>query len=170
MDGTKLAHDSKQLSRQLQIIRREAALLQCAPVFLSLDALCSPGGERLAVFDADAPRDAMATASSPISHPWWNPPSYIHVRPLQTRERAQLWSAAIRDASTEDAELLATMYPLAPALIGSVGRAARRLRGDRPTTPRDIRDAVGMVVQDAMAGLATRVVTSQSWDDSCSPR
>jgi SpoVK/Ycf46/Vps4 family AAA+-type ATPase len=54
------------------------------------------------------------------------------------------------------------MYPLSPALIAAAGTAAARAGGD-------VDAGVRSVVADRLAGLATRIITTQTWDDVILP-
>jgi len=58
--------------------------------------------------------------------------------------------------------VLAAMYPLSPALIAAAGAAAARAGGD-------VEAGVRSVVDDRLAGLASRVSVTQTWDDLILP-
>ena len=65
----------------------------------------------------------------------------------------------------EDVEVLATTYPLAPAYIVAAGRAAVLHAAGRKMTPEFVASGLASVLDDRLAGLATRVEVRQSWDD-----
>ena len=147
VDGSALAGD------QLRSIARECALFDLVPLIQRFDAVDVAACER------ELPGLVLATSARPIARRWQRPATFIELPPATGRQRARLWSRAL---PTMDADCLATTYPLSPALILAAGAAALRLDG--------VEAGVRAVVDDRLAGLATRVVTTQSWDDLVLPQ
>ena len=84
-------------------------------------------------------------------------------------QRAALWSRALPMAEIGDAEILATMYPLAPAFIHAAGASAMAQCRDDRMTPEHIEAGLRAVLDDRLAGLATRLAITQTWDDLVLP-
>lgn len=80
-----------------------------------------------------------------------------------------MWSKTIPEASAEDAEILAAMYPLAPALIVASGTAARMQAPDGAITAEGIAAGVTTILDDRLAGLARRRNVSQKSSDLVLP-
>jgi SpoVK/Ycf46/Vps4 family AAA+-type ATPase len=68
-----------------------------------------------------------------------------------------------------DADLLATLYPLAPGMIRVAGEAARRACASFTMNPSHVEAGIRAVLDDRLSGLATRITVSQSWDDLVLP-
>jgi SpoVK/Ycf46/Vps4 family AAA+-type ATPase len=96
------------------------------------------------------------------------PPSRSSCR-RSTAQRASLWRRALPDASQGDADLLATLYPLAPAMIDAAGRVARSEAAGADMRPEHVGAGVRAVLDDRLAGLATRVTVDQTWNDLVLP-
>ena len=61
------------------------------------------------------------------------------------------------------------MYPLAPALVEAVGAVAHREAAGEEMRPEHIEAGVRTVLDDRLAGLATRITITQTWDDLILP-
>jgi len=157
--------------RQLRVIARELTLLQRVPVFVHLEALAERGDipDRLDLLDQEISGLVLATANRAVARHWKRVPTVIEVAPPTTAERAKLWSRAIPEASSGDAELMATMYPLSPALILAAGTVARRRARKSAMTTTHIAAGVRSVLDDRLVGLATRIDVTQSWSDLVVP-
>ena len=171
VDCRALATDRERAHRELRTIARECRLLERTPLLLHLDALAAIGdvADRLDLVESELPGHVLATASRPLARRWQRPPSTIELPPLRGSQLAALWTRALPDASDGDAELLATMYPLAPALVEAVGAVARREAGADEMRPAHVEAGVRTVLDDRLAGLATRVTVTQEWKDLILP-
>jgi hypothetical protein len=171
LDARKLAHDPAVARRQLRIYARECRLLRKRPVILHAEALCGSDQipDRLDLLDVDLGGPCIATASRTLSRRWARPPIQIELAPLGGREREKLWKRALPAASDGDAELLSTIYPLAPALIESVGQTAMREAGGTQVDAKHVALAIRTVLDDRLAGLARRLTVTQDWKDLVLP-
>jgi SpoVK/Ycf46/Vps4 family AAA+-type ATPase len=61
------------------------------------------------------------------------------------------------------------MYPMTPALITAAARAAHAARAAAPLRAEHIQTGIRAVLDDRLAGLATRVTVNQTWDDLVLP-
>ena len=167
LDARKIAPERERAQRQLRIIAREARLLGCVPLFLHLEALGAMHQlpDRLDLLEAELEGVVLATAHHKIARRWRTPATIIEMAPPSGDQRARLWSRALPMASTGDADLLATMYPLSPALITAAGAMALRQAGDKEVRPDHVEAGIRSVLDDRLAGLASRVTVTQTWSD-----
>jgi ATP-dependent 26S proteasome regulatory subunit len=93
----------------------------------------------------------------------------VEIPQLSGTACARLWKRALPEASETDAEQLATMYPLSPALICAAARASQAACGGGKMRPEHIEAGVRSVLDDRLAGMATRVNVTQTWDDLVLP-
>jgi hypothetical protein len=171
VDCHRLATDPARLREQLRALARESILLGAVPLLLHLDAVLEPldGTDRLAMVESELTGFVLATCAHRVARRWDAPALQVELRSLTTRQRADLWRRALPDASESDGELLATMYPLAPALIDAAGGAARKARGASSMTPEHVEAGIRSVLDDRLAGLATRLTITQTWADLVLP-
>jgi hypothetical protein len=156
---------------QLRAIARECSLLELTPLICNADALAgaSDAAERFDLVEQELSGLVLATSTRPISRRWKRPPVTVELQPLAGSQRAALWSRALPMASAEDTEILATMYPLAPALIEAAGSAAIEQSGGGAMAPEHIAAGLRAVLDDRLAGLATRITVTQTWNDFVLP-
>src|SRR5439155_14389701 len=76
---------------------------------------------------------------------------------------------ALGEGTPEDAEFLATRYPLAPALVHRAAQAARTRAGGHALRPDDIHAGIRAVLDDRLGSFARRVTVTQTWDDLVLP-
>jgi ATP-dependent 26S proteasome regulatory subunit len=171
VDCRAIAKDVAGARRQLRSIERECRLFGLLPLLCGLDALAATAesADRLALVEDELAGAVLATSARFLARRWQRPPTQIELQPLEGRQRAALWGRALPMASAQDRELLATMYPLAPALIETAGRAALEQCSDAEITADHITSGLRMVLDDRLAGLATRIAVSQTWDDLVLP-
>jgi predicted nucleic acid-binding protein len=171
VDARALSTDRDKLKRQLRIVARECRLLGVVPLLLHLDALAAVGdvSDRLDVVEAELAGLVLATASRSLARRWRRPPAIVEMPALSGTQLAALWSRVLPQASPGDADLLATMYPLAPALVEAVGTVARREAADGDMRPEHIEAGVRVILDDRLAGLAVRLDITQTWDDLVLP-
>jgi len=171
IDARELACERDRAERQLRIIARECRLLALAPLILHLDALAGSGdaADRIDLIEAELGSLVLATADRPPARRWRRPPVAIELLPPGGEARARLWRRALPAASAGDAELLATRYPLAPALIRAAGAIAVRAAAGGEMEPRHVEAGVRAVLDDRLAGLAARVAVTQTWADLVLP-
>ena len=93
----------------------------------------------------------------------------ILLPPLTGAQRETLWRQALPGAAQEDAAILANLYPIAPALVREVGSAATSLARGVAMKPQHIESAIRLVLDQRLAGLATRLTVTQTWDDLVLP-
>ena len=162
----RLPKDPRDRERVLRLVAREATLLQRLPVFLNLDEL--DASTELDVFESALCTPAFATAKHAIAHSWLRAPEQIDLARASSADRAALWARVLPGASHADAELLAGMYPLAPALIDRVGNLAVS-KSDGSIRPQHIEAAVREVLDNRLGTFGTRVSVTQTWDDVILP-
>ncbi len=155
--------------QQLRGLARECRLLDLVPVFSNADALLGAGNvpDRFDVIEKEFTQGYFATSTNPLARPWQNAPRIITVSEIDRGQRCELWSRVVPTASTNDVELLTSLYPLSPSLITAVGRASRGSDVDAPAQL--VEAGVRSVLDGRLAGLATRMSVSQSWTDIVLP-
>jgi len=158
------------LRDQLRAIARECRLLELVPLVRDFEALGQTDGlDRYEVLLAELPGLVLATTTQHIARRWPRSPMVVELPPLSGRQRRNLWRMAIPSASDDDYERLSTMYPLAPALIHATGEVAVENAASDEMHAGHIALALRSVLDDRMAGLATRLNTTQTWDDLVLP-
>lgn len=93
----------------------------------------------------------------------------IDVKPPTSAQRATFWLRELGQGTQEDAEYLATQYPLAPALIHHAATAAKARAAGRAIEPDDIYQGIRAVLDDRLRDYAKRVEVTQTWDDLVLP-
>ncbi|MBV8762583.1 MAG: ATP-binding protein [Deltaproteobacteria bacterium] len=111
----------------------------------------------------------LATSTTRVARRWTRPCVQIELPRLDGNACGRVWKRAIPQAADSDVEYLASMYPLSPALISAAGRAAKAQCGISKLQPEHIEAGVRTVLDHALAGLATRVNVTQTWDDLVIP-
>jgi hypothetical protein len=162
----RLPKEPRDREHVFRLIAREATLLRRLPVFLNLDELEGPAD--LDVFESALCTPAFATSKHAIAHSWRRARKQIELARCSSADRATLWARVLPGASHADAELLAGMYPLAPALIERVGTLAVS-KSDGSVRPQHIEAAVREVLDARLATFGTRVSVTQTWDDVILP-
>jgi hypothetical protein len=163
VDCRGLAADPQRRAHQLRAVARECRLAGAVPLVTHLDALvsgesdASEGVGRELVARIEGPVVITSQRPTPPLH-WTRRPIVVDLASPAGGDLVRLWRRAMPEANDEVAERLASTYPLAPSLIPAVGTGCG---GDLAAVPRAVRAVVG----DRMAGLATRVNVTQSWDD-----
>jgi hypothetical protein len=165
IDARAIAPQREKAQRQLRVIARECRLLACTPLVLHLDEIEG----RIDLVEQELAGRVLATASRVIARRWKSPVLQIELPPLSGARTAKLWQRALPQASDADAELLATMYPLAPALVSAAGKVARAASASAAMKPEHVEAGIRAVLDDRLAGLATRVEVTQSWEDLVLP-
>jgi len=89
------------------------------PLVRQIDALGGSGEvpDRLDLVESELSGLVLATTTRPIARRWKHVPVFVELPALTGAQRAKLWQRALPPATPGDADVLATMYPLAPALI-----------------------------------------------------
>ncbi len=169
--GRTIANEREAARRQLRAVARECRLFDLVPMVRDLDALSGTTAipDRIDLVEDELSGLVLATASCAVARRWKKAPATIELGPIMGAQRVRLWSRAIPQARSGDCDLLATMYPLAPALIEVAGKAALDNAGSGPMTPEHIEAGLRSVLDDRLAGLATRVTVTQTWDDIVLP-
>jgi AAA+ superfamily predicted ATPase len=172
VDGRELARDRDATRHQLRAIARECRLLGLTPLICNLDALCAAGevADRIDLVEQELLGLVLATSKLAIARRWRRSPIAIELRPLPLASLITLWGRALPGhAGSGDLHHLATTYPMAPSLISAVGRIAMDRCGDSAMSEHHVRSALRAVLDDRLAGLATRVDVTQTWDDIVLP-
>lgn len=167
-----LAKDETLLRRQLRLINRECRLLKLVPLLRNLHVLTESQDttDRVALLEQEFVEGiVLATTSRPLARRWQQAPRIIELGPLTGHARATLWARALPMVDAATADGLATMYPLAPALICAASKIALEQADTATITFEHINIGLRAVLDDRLAGLATRVTVSQSWSDIVLP-
>ena len=178
VDGKHLSRDVRLLRNELKLIARECRLLGRIPLLTNVDALVDPGegsttrldlvGTEL-VPELGGPLFMTCGVNRP-SMRWGRPSIVIDVKPPTSEQRATLWHRELGQGTQDDAEYLATQYPLAPAMIHRAAKAAKASASGRKLEPDDIYAGVRAVLDDKLGDYATRVEVTQTWDDLVVPQ
>ncbi len=165
IDAHELARDRDELRRQLRVIARECRLLELVPLFQHLEGL----GDQLDVFEQEISGRVLATSTNQLARRWTRTPTVVELPPIDSASRMTLWGRALPAAGSGDLDVLSTLYPLAPALIAAVGRAAMHSAGATAMSPAHVEAGLRSVLDDRLGGLATRVKVTQRWSDLVLP-
>jgi MoxR-like ATPase len=183
IDVERIAAHPAQARGRIIALARECRLFDRVPLLRNLDALVlaptsgdappvSPGmSEHLDQLVSElAGMLVLATTSSVIPGNRLHRPQMIEPRPLTGKQRMRLWQRAL-STSPELADVLATMYPIAPALIDAAASVARAQLRDTAAEidPGHIRIGLRAVLDGQLAGLATRIETTQRWESLVLP-
>ncbi|HEX4450365.1 MAG TPA: ATP-binding protein [Kofleriaceae bacterium] len=171
IDAHALSKDRDVARRELRGLARECRLLSLVALIRDLDALIVTGDQpdRVGLVELELEGLVVATAARAIPRRWRREVIAIELEPITTARRVILWQRAIPSLGMDAAATLATMYPLAPALIHAAGRLAVRQCGAADIQPEDIAASLRSILDDRLAGLATRIDTKQTWDDVVLP-
>jgi hypothetical protein len=169
-DCRELMKDPLSFRNQLRSIVRECKLLACVPLIANLDALDE---ERLNLIDEvvaeiDGPVLATCGTSRPAVR-WCRAIIVVEMAKPSSAQLGELWLRKLGQGTQSDAELLATRYPLAPALIHHAAEAAKARAAGRELTPDDIYAGIRTVLDDKLGQFARRVTVTQTWDDIVLP-
>jgi SpoVK/Ycf46/Vps4 family AAA+-type ATPase len=96
-------------------------------------------------------------------------PTIVELPELTFAQRAAAWHRTFPEVRTEDADTLATMYPLTPGLVVAAGKASRQEAGSELLESQHVAAGVARVLDHRLAGLATRVRVTQTWADLVLP-
>ena len=171
VDCCALSTKSEACRAQLAVIERECLLMRRRPLLANLEALSARADvpDRLDLVESELAGLVLATATHRLTRRWNCPPLMVSLAPPSGEQRVALWSRAIPEAAEGDHEIMATMYPMAPALIHAAGEAAHRHAGGRALSAEHIAIGVRAVLDDRLAGLASRIETTQTWNDLVVP-
>lgn len=170
IDVERLSKDVSTLSRQLRAIARECRLFVRVPLLANLEALDE---DRLAlVGDELVAQLGRVFATCGVDRPtirWNRPLIVVEMRRPTSEQLGTLWLRQLGQGTQGDAELLATKYPLAPALIHRAAAAAKALGAGGDLTPEHIYTGIRTVLDDKLGQFARRVTVTQTWDDIVLP-
>ncbi len=175
IDARRLARDPAVLGGQLRAIARECTLLARVPLIANLDTLVDDEEDRIALVGSElaALIDGPMLVTSGVQRPridWDRPVIVIEMGHPTTAQRAALWRDALGEGTAQDAEHLASHYPLAPALIARAAEAAKARAGGRRLEADDIHSGIRAVLDDRIGQFAKRVTVTQTWDDLVLPQ
>ena len=170
VDGMAIAKERDKAARQLRVVARECALFDAVPVIRQLEALGGAGEvpDRMDLVESELGGLCFATTTRAIVRRWRRPPVHVELAPLGGAARARLWQKAL-PVGEETAEQLANLYPLAPALIAAAGTAVMTSAGGETLQAAHVAAGIRSVLDDRLAGLATRITVRQSWEDLVLP-
>ncbi len=172
VDCRRLSTNPAEARTQLRAIARECRLFDRVPLLRDLDSLVAAapvGGEPSATKAQHDLVDAvhleldglfvLGTISALIPGNRLRHPQIIEPRPITGLQRVRLWTRALPMISLDDADLLATMYPIAPALIAGAAAVARaQLQASRGALkPGHVRIGLRSVLDGQLNGLANRI-------------
>jgi ATP-dependent 26S proteasome regulatory subunit len=185
VEVARLASHPATARAQLAALARECRLFDRVPLLRDLDLLVAAAPtspdepsasrasiDRLALVSIELDGLlVLATTTKIIPGNQLRAPQIIEPRELTGHQRSRLWMRALPALSIEDAELFATMYPIAPALIDAAATVARAQlhAATRRSIHAHIRIGLRAVLDGRLAGLATRVEATQSWDSLVLP-
>lgn len=170
VDGMAISKERAIAAKQLRIVARECALFDAVPMIRQLEALQGGGevADRLDLVESELSGPCFATTTRSIVRRWRKPPVHVELAPLGGVARARLWARAL-PVPQETAEQLANLYPLAPALIEAAGKAVMSNAGGEALQAAHVAAGIRSVLDDRLAGLATRITVKQTWDDLVLP-
>ena len=169
IDCAKLSTASSAFEHQLRSIERECRVLALVPLFLNVDSLTPVDGrERLQQLDS-VPGLVVGTAGKDFTPNWQREVTVVDLASPTSDQLTAVWAKAIPEASHGDAELMATMYPLAPAMIVAAGARAHQFADGAELGASHIAMGIRSISDKKLASLAKRVETSQSWEDLVLP-
>ncbi|MBV8762989.1 MAG: ATP-binding protein [Deltaproteobacteria bacterium] len=168
VDAKRLAKEPALLRKQLKMIARECKLLARVPLIANVDA-CA---DSEAISELVSEVDGVVLVTCGVQRPamrWGRPVIAVEMTAPTSAQRVTLWQAALGQGSVDDAEFLATQYPLAPAVIHAAAQAALARSKGRKLVPEDIYAGIKTVLDDRLGDYARRVSVTQSWDDIVLP-
>lgn len=165
----RLAKDPVELSLQLARLARECRLLDRVPLLVGLDNLDTAALELVGTaLVASLDSNILATTAAPRSRlRWGRTIQTIELPKLTSKQHVALWRTALRHGSEQDAEFLATQYPLAPALVVEA-TSAIHARLASTTTQIDealVLEAIRGVLDDRLGQFGERIAVTQDWND-----
>jgi broad-specificity NMP kinase len=169
VDGRKLAKEPALLKKQLTMIARECRLLARVPLICNVDAVAdvaAVGTELVSELDG------IVMVTCGVQRPsirWGRPVIAIEMGAITSAQRVGLWQAELGQGSVDDAEFLATQYPLAPSVLHHAAQAAKARAVGRKFVPEDIYAGIRTVLDDRLGEYAKRVTVTQTWDDLVLP-
>jgi hypothetical protein len=168
VQGAALGRDRDAALARVRAIVRECHLLELVPLIRDLDRL-GEDNELLDLLESELPWLTLATASRPIARRWRRPPTYVELGPISALQRRELWKRALPGLGDPGGDRLATMYPIAPALISATGLAVTQYSPAGTGEPRHIEAALRTVLDDRITNIATPIRTTQEWTDLILP-
>jgi hypothetical protein len=169
IDCNKLSTESSAFEQQLRSIERECRVLSLVPLFQNVDSLTPVDGrERLQQLDS-FPGLLLGTAGKDFTPNWQRDVTVVDLASPTSEQLSAVWAKAIPEASAGDARLMATMYPLAPAMIVAAGARAHQFADGAEFGASHIAMGIRSISDKKLASLAKRVETSQSWEDLVLP-
>jgi len=175
VDVSALPPEADDLKRELTLLARECLLTGGMPLLCNVGTNTDERGN--ARLRAVATHFAVAIegpilVTAPVNYPamrWDRPMVVLEIKPPTSACRAALWHHELGQGTQEDAEFLATQYPLAPALIHHAAKGAKARANGRKMQPEDIYAGIRAVLDDKLGDYAKRVEVTQTWDDLVLP-
>jgi hypothetical protein len=169
-----LAVERRQLARQCRAIVRECRLHGAMPLLIELDG----ADERFDVIEREllvAHRGpVLATAREPLTRSVGRPVVSTSVQLPDAEARRGLWQRALPSATEELVDTCARRYAITPGLVARTAaavttscRAVERL--DLDLDLERVHGALRAQLEQDLLGLATRIETTQTWDDLVLP-
>jgi hypothetical protein len=177
IDVSALPRDAVGLTAVARRIARDCRIFGLTPVLTGLELLATQGGDgvdRMAIVGRELvgslPGHVLATSRpQPATMRWGRPVAVIDLPATTSAIRAVLWRRALGHdvGSAEDLDYLVSHYPLAPAMIVRAGEAAHATAAaqGRELEASDLLAGISVVLDDTLGNLASRVRTTQRWED-----
>ena len=165
----RLAKERPALAVQLRSIARECRILARVPLIVGIDALDT---DALDALDTELVSrvSSIVLATSGTEQPgirWRDRPAIVvELDHPRTAQRARLWTAALGEDAPQDADYLATRFPMAPALIARAAEAAKaRVEPGARLDDEDVYAGIRSILDDKLSGFASRQTVTQTWED-----
>ncbi len=165
-----LASDEPTLLRQLRAFVRECKLHDAAPLIRNLESLAGRNGllEREVMRQYEGP--VFATSSSPCELHISRSTVSIHVGLPDTESSIMHWRAALPGVPADVLRDSGERYAVTPTLIKAAAATVLAHHSDRSKiATSDVNVALRAQLERKLLGLATRIETTQTWDDLVLP-
>src|SRR3569623_365562 len=169
VDARRLAKEPALLRKQQKMIVRECKLLARVPLIANVEACAdveAVGSELVSEIEG------VVLVTCGVQRPslrWGRPVIVVEMAAPTSTQRVELWKAALGQGTIEDAEFLATQYPLALVVIHAAAQAALARSKGRKVVPDDIYAGIKTMLDDRLGEFARRVTVTQAWDDIVLP-
>ncbi len=169
LDARSLSEDGEQVRQAVRTLQREAALAGRIPMVEAIDALCG-AARAIVIAEFDGYTDAVVatcTTTATVLGPATRPVVRLELPRVRGDAAASLWERSLGAAAV--AAVAAERYALPAAHIARVAAAARAAAGGGTPTAAQVHEAVRGLLEPGLAGVASRVEVTQTWDDFVLP-
>ena len=170
IDARRLATEPAAALRQLRAIGLECQGSAVVPLIANLDVLDETRLEAVHAELVQRLERVLGTCGANRLPIRWNRPAvFLELAKPTVEQTAMLWCKALDVGTPEQGRILATRYPLVPALIHHAAKAAIARTKGGELTGDDIAAGVRSVLDDRLGQFARRVTVTQTWDDIVLP-